>query len=284
MWRIVKGLPAVAGLCMLLSGAAGAQVVKRLILTDGSYQTASEVQRQGERVRYLSAERGEWEELPASLVDWKATEEWNAESAKRTAEADSGQALRQVTAEEIAARKEEMLNTPTVAAGMKLPAEGGIFLFEDLAGHPALVKLDGARIQVDEHTGTTILKRSVIPLASQKQTIELPGSSAKVRMHTATPTVFVDMENDGGLIPAENFRLVRVERKRDKRVLGTNTLRASGNEEMRQQFVRSRAEKFSGDWWKIVPLEDLAPGEYALVLYNDSAIQGNVVWDFAVEK
>ena len=272
------------GLWIALAAPLAGQAVHRLILTDGSYQMASEIERQGERVRYFSAERGEWEELPASLVDWKATDEWNAESARRTAEADSAQGLHQVTAEEIAARKEEMMNTPLVAPGLRLPPEGGIFLYEDLAGHPALVKLEGTKLQVDEHVGATILKRSVAPVASQRQTIELAGASAKTHMHTAAPTIFVDMESDSGLIPAENFRLARLERKRDKRVLGTNTVRVTGDEQMKQQFVRSRAEKFSGEWWKVIPLEDLAPGEYALVVFYDGATQGNVVWDFGVEK
>src|SRR5215467_13681940 len=46
---------------------------KKLVLKDGGFQMVREYQRNGERVRYLSAERGEWEEIPASLVDWVAT-------------------------------------------------------------------------------------------------------------------------------------------------------------------------------------------------------------------
>src|SRR5712671_7612594 len=55
------------------AGAGASQRGKKLVLRDGTFQLAREYQRSGERVRYLSAERGDWEELPAALVDWDAT-------------------------------------------------------------------------------------------------------------------------------------------------------------------------------------------------------------------
>ncbi|MDR3762990.1 MAG: hypothetical protein P4M01_02735 [Acidobacteriota bacterium] len=269
----------VAGVWAVLATTAGAQAAKRLILTDGSYQSATEFQKQGDRVRYFSAERGEWEELPVSLVDWKATGEWNAGQAGQ----NSAETLHQVTAEEIAARKEEMLNTPEVAPGLRLPSDGGVFVFEEAQGHSTLVPVLGTKLHEDETDANGRMGGVAKSAHNPAQTIELNGHSAKTRLHAMAPTLYIDIEDENGLIPAANFRLARLERKRDKRLLGGNAPR-SGEDALTQRFVRARAEKFSGDWWKIVLLEDLSPGEYALLDYTGGAIQGNLVWDFTVEK
>ncbi len=128
-----------------------------------------------------------------------------------------------------------------------------------------------------------MLKRSVNPISSQTQTIELKGAAAKVRLHTATPSIFVDVDNDQGLVPADNFRIVRLERKRDVRVLAKNTVNFAGEKNSKERYLHSRAEKFSGDWWKVIPLEDLTPGEYAIVI-SSGADDASVVWDFGVER
>jgi hypothetical protein len=267
-----------AVLLLLLAGGLQAQAVKRLILTDGSYQAVTEWQRQGDRVRYYSAERGEWEELPAALVDWKATDAFNSERA-HAAEDE----LKQVTADEVAARKEAALNHPEVAPGLRLPPEGGVFVFEEQGGKPELQKVESTKVEVNDHEGGNILKRSVIPIATVLQTVELKGPAAKLRLHTHAPALFVDVEDEHAPIPGDAFRLVRLEHKKGMRVVATNKSGLHG-ESSNEKFVHTRAEKFSGDWWKIIPLEDLAPGEYALVISSSQGDEGPQVWDFGVEK
>jgi hypothetical protein len=280
--RVAKGLAVLVALWILLGAIALGQTSQRLILTDGSYQSVNEFHKEGERVRYLSAERGEWEELPTALVDWKATAEWNSTAMRGGDEEE----LKQVTAEEVAARKEAMKNTPLVAPDMRLPAEGGVFLFEEVGGKPALHKVPTQHLSAESKTGSNMLRHAVNPFASVLLTLELKGREARVRIHSPGPVLYVDIDDETGTVPGERYRIVRLaaDKGRNLRVVGRDKVSMKGNEQASYQVVKTRAEKFSGDWWKVVPVEALAPGEYAVVIESDSQETNADVWDFGVEK
>jgi len=46
----------------------------KLYLKDGSYQLVREYMVENDRVRFFSTDRGEWEEVPAALVDLPKTQ------------------------------------------------------------------------------------------------------------------------------------------------------------------------------------------------------------------
>ena len=62
----------VVTLCLLCLSAFTANL--KLYLRDGNYHIVREYQVQGDRVRYYSVERSDWEEIPLELVDLKRTE------------------------------------------------------------------------------------------------------------------------------------------------------------------------------------------------------------------
>src|SRR5580704_11938922 len=78
---LLSAFSALLALLVLLSHATAQDLSRRLILKDGSYQLVTKYEVKGDRVRYLSSEREEWEEMPASLVDWPATEQYEKDRA-----------------------------------------------------------------------------------------------------------------------------------------------------------------------------------------------------------
>ncbi|MGB9404057.1 MAG: hypothetical protein WCA98_10980, partial [Candidatus Acidiferrales bacterium] len=62
---------------------------QKLFLKDGSFHVVREYHIDGDRVRYYSVERSQWEEIPAALVDWDATKQAQATQAKQDATLDA---------------------------------------------------------------------------------------------------------------------------------------------------------------------------------------------------
>src|SRR5207302_10731587 len=123
-----------AALLLLALPTHAQQLAKRLILKDGSYQLVTKNEIKGERVRYYSAERGEWEEVPKSLVDWAATEKYEKDRAAGVASPEAAELDKQLEAE----RKEEEARSPKVAPGLRLPDDGGVLLLDTFQGQPQL--------------------------------------------------------------------------------------------------------------------------------------------------
>ena len=174
----------------LSSHSHAQELARRLILKDGSYQTITKYEIKGDRVRYLSAERDEWEELPTSMVDWPATEKYEKERAAPPAIPEAAAIDKEFKAD----REAELSHLPQVAPGLRLPEESGVFLLDNFQGQPQLVEMQQAEGDIKSNTKGNILRGALNPVASAKQTVELNGEHASVRSHVTTPSFYINVD------------------------------------------------------------------------------------------
>jgi hypothetical protein len=275
---------------------------KRLILKDGSYQPAARWEVKGDRVRYFSAERYEWEELPASLVDWPATEKY-----EKDVEAGAAEEEKRTTAEDEAERKEEEAKSPTVASGVQLPDTGGVYLLDTYETKPELIELVQSGGEIHKNMGRTILSAAVNPISfSTKQTIEIPGARCRVQAHLTQPAIYLDI-NEGApdddtnselskpetakpeakkqkLPPLEHrFRIVQLEKRKDSRVIGNLKIMFYGSMSQQENLIPTQVEQVTSEWIKVTPQASLKPGEYAVAEMLGEKEMNLFVWDFGVD-
>jgi hypothetical protein len=197
-----------------------------------------------------------------------------------------GQELKQEEAEEAAERAKEDAQTPTVAPGLKLPSQGGIFILDKYENKPSLAEVVQNGSELNKQMGRNILRAAINPLStSAKQSIEIKGQHARVQSHTTTPEIYVDIDQDTQQQPLrveDRFKLVRAQTRKGNRVVGNLKVSIIGKASEETFAVKVRAEKFSGDWVKLVPLESLEPGEYAVIEMLGSKSMNTYVWDFGV--
>ena len=274
------------------SAPAGVPVLprgKKLVLKDGTFQLARSYQRNGERVRYFSAERGDWEEIPAAMVDWDATARAEVE------EANEEEALaKKVHAQEQAQRIETVMDVDAslqVAPGVFLPPGEGMFLIQGKSVTP--LEQVGSQVKTDKKQ---FLKQvlSPIPIVPSKQNVQIPGPRAKVRV-TNTQTEFylreapADPDRTTPIVkssrPGESgpeVELVRATVKGNKRQL-------EAIKSLFGQQTEANRATISIERWEIAPTvfrftlsEPLPPGEYALAeILTDG--MNLYVWDFGVD-
>src|SRR5258708_3411908 len=170
--------------------APAQDLARRLILKDGSYQLVTKYEVKGDRVRYKSAERDEWEELPSSLVDWPATEKYEKDRA--TSAIPEAKTLDKETD---ADRATEESHLPQVAPGLRLPEDSGVFLLDNFQGQPQLVEMQQLEGNVNRNTRGNIFRGSINPIANAKQSVELEGEHATIHAHGAVPSIYINVDH-----------------------------------------------------------------------------------------
>lgn len=235
----------------------------KLYTTDGDYQLVREYQVNGDRVRYYSVERSDWEEVPLSLVDLKKT---TAESAAK---------------QEVLDKQAKELDDETTAARAaraetnKIPQDPGVYRLEN--GELRIFK--AADITVHTNKGRSILQRiSPLPIIEGKATVELAGEHSTAIVHDDRPEFFFQLEKQ------ESFGLIKLTPQKGVRIAERLTIVPIVKEttEERDSVEIFTKQLSNNSLYKIWPQEALAKGEYALIEYTEGKVEMRV-WDFRVE-
>ena len=246
---------------------------KKLILTDGSFQLAREYTVEGDRVRYWSVERSQWEEIPTSLVDWDATHKAEAEQASHDAELKA-----KIHASQVAQL------TKDIDVDRSLEIKPGLFL-PDAVGFYALDRdklireMKQSTAEVKLSTGREVEKiMSGVALIPDKKTMDIPGERAAMRLTTAEPEFFMR--------PADTreprFRLLRAQVKGGHRIIDSISVHFTGEEKHNTNDIEIQTWTPATGVFRYTVDQRLEPGEYAFVEMTAEGING-YVWDFGID-
>jgi hypothetical protein len=263
----------------------------KLVLKDGNFQMVRTYERIGERVRYYSVERAAWEEIPAAMVDWDATEK--ARIADEKAEAAL---VKRVQAQEQAQNVISVVDVDAslpVAKGVFLPSGEGMFMVEG----KSVTKLEqvGAQTSTDKKR---VLEQviSPVPIIPSKHNVDIQGPRAKFRVSAGNgppefylrevapdpdnPTAIEQSSRQG--ISGPEVQLVRATVKGNKRRLKAIKSMFGQQISTDMNTISIQRWEVAKDVYRFTLGEPLPPGEYALAEILPDGM--NVfVWDFAVD-
>lgn len=250
--------------CIFCLAANAANV--KLFFKDGTDQLVREYRVEGDRVRFYSLERDEWEEVPLLIVDLDKTK------AEIAARAETVRAEKAAQAEEDKAEREARKEVASV------PADPGVYLIEEQDTGPAkLTPLKVGESKIVNNKGRSILKvLSPVPLVSGKATLELDGAHASQGTANRSPEFYIRLSEE------ERFGIVRMGEHKGNRVVEKLTIEPVIKEtEQQPDLVDVFRQQVGDELFKIWPQKPLEPGEYAVVQYAVEKLDMQV-WDFFI--
>jgi hypothetical protein len=235
----------------------------KLYMKDGGYHIVREYQVEGDRVKFYSVERGDWEEMPASLVDFKRTD---AESSARKEVLDRH--AKEISEEDAAAqelRKEIM----------KIPQDPGVYKLED--DKLRIFKLADASVH-DNKRRTVLKALSPIPTVAGKSTLETPNEHSENIIREDRPEFYIQLSLE------DSFAMVKLTPQKGFRIIERITVEPVVNvmDEERDLVPTFTKQLTESGLYKIWPQDTLPKGEYAVIEYNEGKIDARI-WDFRIE-
>ncbi len=257
-------------LALVTGPRAGWSVVK-LFLKDGTYQLVKSFEVRGDRVRFYSVERSEWEEVPKSLVDLEATE--RAQQEERASRKKERAEAREIDKERFERPEEAGFE---IAPGIHLPQEQGVFAFD---GARVIRMVQSPAEMVTDKKRAALLLTLPGPLLKNRALVVLHGPKAATRIFVAQPTFYVQLGDSSGarmeLIPLKPGKEIRVVEKIQ------SGMGAGKSGELRAAVPLERIQRAPG-LFKLRPSQTLSLGEYALGELVQQKLNLEL-WDFGID-
>lgn len=238
-----------------------ASAVVKLYLKDGTYQLAREYQVAGDRVKFLSSDRGEWEEIPLELVDLKKTE------------AEVKQREEQIREDAKANDEEDKAERAAAREVARVPVEPGAYLVNGNAIQP----MKAADVKTADNKRRQVLKViTPVPMVTGKSTLETDGLHAKMVVDNNMPEFYLRLSEE------ERFGILKMGEHKGNRVVENITIIPVTKELVEEPVMVPTFHRQTGEGlYKIWPEKPLEPGEYAVVEYTEGKVNMQV-WDFSV--
>ena len=237
----------------------------KLYLKDGDYHLVREYQVEGDRIRYYSTERGDWEEIPKELVDLEKTEQ------QRKAKTDEAKKEAREEDEEEQAEREQRRE---IAA---IPMNPGAYYKE--GDQVKALKMADYQV-VTNKKRRTLQVLSPIPLIPGKASVVVQGEHSQFSIREERPAFYLRMAKQ------ERFGIIKLAPKKQLRVVEDISIQPVVKipVEDRKQMDTFQQELAEG-LYRVWPEKPLTPGEYALVEFEDTESKDDIellVWDFSV--
>ena len=257
----------------VLALAEPAWATLKLIMKDGSYQIVSSYEVHGDRVRYFSTERSEWEEVPTALVDFDATK--RAQEEDKDAQKRRLQDARETDRERFYKPADKGME---VAPGIRLPGDDGIFTIDG----KRLVRLvqSSSEIVSDKKRAAMVLAVP-LPVLKARSLVVLEGAKAVIRLNDPLPVFYVQSANGLGT----RLEMVHVKPGKESRIVQDIAIsRGKGGKASEERtMVSIERKQVAPNVYSLKPLEPLEAGEYVLGEVVDDKLSLDV-YDFGYEK
>ena len=248
---------------------------KKLMLKDGTSQVVrDDYEIKGDRVRYYSIERGDWEEIPAAMVDWDETKKIADEEKKR-----DDALLAKVKTQEQAHREDQPFDVDAsyqVAPGIFLKSGEGMFAFDEKEKTVTKLLQTDTYVEIDKaKMAAKMITHLPVPTT---RVLSIKGSSATFRSASGQLEFYLRTTDAN----EPNLEVIRVAvHKKTRRIERIDEL--FGEQLSKKDVVVMQQWRAAKGLFRMTLGEHLTPGEYVVAQIFPGETTNVIFWDFGVD-